>query len=229
MSQQNIPFKNVPMTARDSVTATQINNVLNVAAVLYPYLANPPDSDPLAVSAKTDGEARAAALVTFFRACDRLEKILDDDPRWELRTQDTLEKALEEMYRTNTAFFVAQTRAADAVSRPSFMYRPTLIRADGCWAAVLGNQDDLKNAVVGVGRTPEAAYVDFDAVFAGQTEAQMLYLDDENETERNSQVDGRAGEPTKGAKSRRRASRRDSQKPGPDPGGSIEQAGQSPS
>jgi hypothetical protein len=114
------------------------------------------------------GETRIAAETTFINACATLDDILKDKSRWSMEQQDRIELERQTAHKAQMDFFVAQRAAAAEISTPHFRYRASIARAtDGDWIAFVGDPEDLANAIVGVGKHPQAALDDFDNKFAG--------------------------------------------------------------
>lgn len=165
-----IQEKQFNLPHRDSVTAMQINTLLQTAGMLMPYLLNPVrELENVPSGHKLDGEAAMAAQVTFINICDRLDKIVADSDRWELTAQRTLEATLTEVYQKNAELLKEQIIATKILNLPHNRYRPTLFKlTDGNIAAVLGSIDDLDNAIAAVGRSAAEALRAFDMLFNGE-------------------------------------------------------------
>lgn len=159
------------MPSRDSINATQVHTLLNIAGMLMPYLIEParePENIP-GNRKKIDGEASMAAQVTFIKVCDRLDKLVEENDRWTFDVQRTLESDLTNLYQHHTALLKEQIIATKAINLPHNRYRPTLYALkDGNYAAILGSLDDLDNAIAAVGDSPAAALQAFDMLFNGQ-------------------------------------------------------------
>ena len=161
---------------RDLSTNQQIGMLLGVCANMSTVLLNPERAHENIPGAQSmDGEAHQAAAVTFMKACDRLDKILDDPARWGIDYQHRLEQQYEERHEAQLKMMAAQQSeslsrklSADHIRAPSFRYRPMLINEDGTWVAFLGNPEDIENGISGVGPNPEAALRSFDASFDGK-------------------------------------------------------------
>lgn len=70
-----------------------------------------------------------------------------------------------ELQNMNLSFYAerASARCLDAIAeydRPSTIYKPKLSSDGNMWCALLG--DNLQDGVAGFGKSPSAAYVDFD-------------------------------------------------------------------
>lgn len=166
------------MPSRDAVTAFQVNVCLGIANSLGAFLTHP-DVDPVnphKPGGSMDGGARASAEVTFTKACERLDAILEDKGRWGLEIQRLLELHMVKLANEQMLFLQAQTAVSLALNTPTNLHKPTIINAGGGYfVALLG--DPEKPACLGVGKSPEEACRDFDQSFTGQvTENQLQWL-----------------------------------------------------
>ena len=137
-----------------------------VTALINPWHGFRADGE----DAPKNPEARIALENTLIKACDRLDKILSDDRRWSIDYQMGLEDEFKKSHANNVAFLEAQRTAAEEVASPHFQHRPKLAKSqDGqLWIAILGDENDLDNAITGIGRTPEEALQEFDKNFQGK-------------------------------------------------------------
>lgn len=165
-----------PLPQRDTVTALQINTLLNVIATLTNMLAVPADSEhPHHTKPELDGGSRSAMEASLIHTCARLDTIIEDTSRWSFDTQNSLESAILKNYDQNLAFLKAQTAAAEEITKPHFKYRPAITRLpDGMWVAILGDLAHLDTALVGLGATPDEAVRSFDQEFVGRVPATLV-------------------------------------------------------
>lgn len=165
-----------PLPQRDTVTALQINTLLNVIATLTNMLAAPADPEhPHHTKPELDGGARSSMEASLIHTCARLDTIIEDASRWSFDTQNSLESAILKNYDQNLAFLKAQTAAAEEITKPHFKYRPTITRLpDGMWVAILGDLTHLDTALVGLGATPDEAVRSFDQEFVGRVPATLI-------------------------------------------------------
>lgn len=167
--------RQIQIPPRELATHNQVATLLGLIGGLYPVLVSPirelGKEEPA-----IDGGVVMAASQTFARACDRLDRIISDESRWQMGEQDALEAATQTMLQKNITFIETQTEASRSVTRPSFRYRPGLLRVEGGWAAILGDTSNLDNCVLGVGASPEAALEDFDKKFTGQLPPAVITL-----------------------------------------------------
>jgi len=157
----------IQIPPRELATHNQVATLLGIVGSLYPVLVESVrelGTTPPAV----DGGVVMAASQTFARACDRLDRIIGDESRWQMGGQDTLEKEMRALVQKNIDFLEMQTEASRSVTRPSFKYRPGMLRVAEGWVAILGDIHNLDQCIVGVGASPEAALENFDKVFTGQ-------------------------------------------------------------
>lgn len=172
------------MPSRDAVTNFQVATILGIVQTMGSFLAQP-DIDPNhphKPGGSMDGGARSSAEVTFIKACERLDSILEEKSRWDLEIQRLLELQLAKLMRDQMVFLAAQTAASLAINTPTYLHEPTIVNAgDGNFIALLGDPD--KPACVGIGRSPEEACRDFDKSFSGQTtENQIRWLQEHPDT-----------------------------------------------
>lgn len=150
---------------RESITEQQVATILAVIHNLQPYLLeqvvelghqNPP---PL------DGEAKSSAVATFVQACNRMDEILSQPDRWSIKTHDELYTAIIETHKKQQEFLHEQSESVKQLRRPSYQLRPTLAVAGNDYIAFFGDISRPGCALVGRGKTPNEALLDFDAAF----------------------------------------------------------------
>ena len=185
--------KSIPLPSRDAVTSMQIDSLLRVAGTMSSLLFHlaPPSEDDAARVARNDGGVTSSVEATLMGVCARLDDVLADSDRWNLKSQGKLEKQLAEVYAANLKLLRLQSVTMQAMLRPHRRFNPTLVQLDGGqWAAVLG--DMLKGTpVVGSGPTPEAAMDDFDKVYLGKSKNSVILPTNEDhlDTTANPTVD----------------------------------------
>jgi len=169
---QNRKMKNPPavsLSNRCVETGNQIQNVLQVMGMTATSLANykrqgyaeDKVEHPLKLS-----EGELALEKTLWAACARMEKILDDDARWDDTFQRKIEKEYDELHKLQMEAIETQKKAAAEVTSPHFRYRPDLKRLkNGQWMAILGDDTQLEFAVYGIGDSAQMALEEFDNVF----------------------------------------------------------------
>jgi hypothetical protein len=193
---------------RDLSTGNQVGMLLSICGAMADLVfAEPaePGETP-GTRPEVAGEAGIAAEVTFIKACDRLDKILDDSSRWGMDYQLSLEKLFEEntrlahqMAEKQAAALTAETEkanaqrtAAESAQTPHFIYRPMLTKSEsGEWIAFLGDPKDQDTCVFGLGGCPEAAVKAFDLAFLGvlSEKQQRTVVDRKIELNENDSVD----------------------------------------
>jgi hypothetical protein len=172
--------KQIPQLAlsnRTVETAAQVTHVLhvigNLAGALSQYQfrpmnlfdvdngGTPKDPPPFKMT-----EGQIALEKTLWAACDRMEKILGDDTRWDSSFQTKVEKDYDELHKLQMDAIEKQRAAAEEVTSPHFRYHPALHRLqDGNGMAVLGDVKRLEFAVYGIGDSAQRALEEFDCVF----------------------------------------------------------------
>lgn len=173
MSEVKIKPINIP--ERQLTTSQQTSVLLNVCGMFWSMLQGPPQMDEgLPKAGTVQGEARTAAELTFIKACEALQLILEEKPRWDFSFQQTLEKDYAEAMSLNRDFLIAQRHSAREHGSPHFIRNPVLHRlTDGSWMAILGDLRDVENAIIGVGKCPQEALEAFDQMFNGITPASV--------------------------------------------------------
>lgn len=120
-------------------------------------------------------EAHIALENTLRTACDRLEKILQDESRWSTKFQEETETHFREAAQLSKETLTHQRNAAHEITTPHFRYRPTLLRlTDGSWCAFLGNIEQMDQGIIGIGVTAQDAIDAFDDSFVGITNPKVL-------------------------------------------------------
>lgn len=173
-SQQQPSNETMRVPIRDAATAQQVNTVLGILGMALSSLSSisrlqldmEDNDEDDGYKHVITGESRIAAETTFVNACERLDKILQDESRWSMAHQDRIEKDRQDMVKAQMTLQHHQAALAAEMTSPHFRYRPTVARAtDGDWIAFIGDPNDLRNAIVGVGQKPQEAIDDFDKKF----------------------------------------------------------------
>jgi hypothetical protein len=167
MSQQ----KSISLPARDNLTALQTNTLLSVMGQCLNALVNPMFrfSSTDEEGPQLPGEAKIAVENTIINTCARLDEILNDPTRWDLKLQDSLEAGALEIQAAHKDLIEAQAVAIKNLDCPHVRFKPTLFRlVSKDWLALLGDIKDLDNALVGIGTTPAEALRNFDLAFDGE-------------------------------------------------------------
>lgn len=169
-SQNNLP-------SRAQVTAQQVQVLLHVVGMLSPYVLQPHrelENIPGQSNAMS-GESAVAAQTTFINTCAKLDAILADDTRWTMDINQTLENQLYAVYVTQQELLKEQIIATKEINLPHNKYRPTLYKLrDNTYAAILGDLDDLDNAIAATGESPAAALLAWDLLFEGKIPAHLF-------------------------------------------------------
>jgi hypothetical protein len=220
---------------REQATRAQVDTLLQAAGLMLTGLASlrAIDGGFADEEQRLKGEARVAAELTFINACDRLDKIFQDDSRWSLDFPTQLEKLFATRCEQQSALNEAQRKYVEASQLPQNIFRPKLCRLpDGSWVAFIGDMwKDPNNALAGVGENPAAALNAFDAMFQGSIPEgvkQWLAEREKNELSRLEQMDPAGNGTTGGNEKSREVPPGNGGHPGPDAGSSGPQAGRSP-
>lgn len=224
----------------DSVTGSQIDNLLRIIGTLSMFLSNPRhEVETIPGKNAPPREVAESAEVTFMLVCSRLDDIVGDASRWNMDFQKQLEARAAAMQQHNVEFLRAQTQASQEIITPHFRYRPNIKKLPNGmgWIVFLGDVDNYpEQSIAGIGGNPAEAVKAFDDVFQGTLPLQMLEwlakheqalsegqtpppfpitkIQNTNEQSQQS-VDSRTNRKARKSKSRRRDDQSDSGKAGP--------------
>lgn len=198
MKNEQRPLVGLP--SKEMVTGHQLANLLNAAGVLLRILEgsrfNDDDDEPQ-VSA-IDGGAKMAAEQALVAVCQKVEEITKDHTRWDTTERDALALASMDVLEANRRFLEAQTESAKLVQKPSFRFRPPLMKLAQGWCAIIGDPNDADNCVMGLGATPQEALDSFDDAFKGAVSEKTLKFCLEHEKMIDAQaIETQPTEPTK--------------------------------
>lgn len=169
MKKKNRPIQQaVLLPNREAVNSAQVAILLSIAQSMVGCLRQPTVEIGQDQPAELDGTAKMALEATIIKACARLDTLLAESTRWTFEAQQAMEKQVTSMYEQNTNLLRAQTRLAEEAIKPHARYRPKLYRINETWTAVLGDVNDIDNAICGIGTTPQEAMDAFDGFFTGQ-------------------------------------------------------------
>lgn len=158
------------MPSKEQTLDKQVDTVLSVIGALTPFIIAPlRDFDP---PRELDGGVAASAVTTFAAACDRLDKMLKDESKWDLKGHDGLYAAMTAHFSKAAEMHTAQTQTLLDMRRPCNIRRPHITLIDGEFIAIWGDPSRPGNHIMGKGLTPEAALADYDAAFARRAEEQ---------------------------------------------------------
>lgn len=161
---------------RESITEQQISSLLAIWGNLQPYLLERVVELGSQQSPELDGGAKTAAVNTFVHACNRMDEILSQPDRWELKKHDELYKSIIDTHKKQQDFLDAQTASVKLIQRPSFQLKPTLAIAGEEYIAFFGDITKPGRALIGRGSTPDMALLDFDAAFHRCPEDQFVMI-----------------------------------------------------
>ena len=100
-----------------------------------------------------------------------MQKIMNEDARWNDDFQRKVEKDYNDLHDLQMDAIAKQKAAADEVTSPHFRYRPELHRMrDGRWMALIGDTDHLEFAIYGIGTSAQQALEEFDSVFERESQ-----------------------------------------------------------
>lgn len=180
---RNPPFGNqnpglAAVPTRESITSIQLTNILNVINTLNPFLlyTQHRDLDSEVRGQKLDGEAALAGAATFIKCCERIDAIMADSGRWDLKAHDELYASIASVHKAQEDFLKAQTEAAKELQRPSFQLKPTVLGTSTEYVAFWGDPLRPGAAIIGKGATPALALRDFDAAFDRTPESNIIAI-----------------------------------------------------
>jgi hypothetical protein len=154
------------------MTHQQVSTCLHIIGSLIPFVLKGSvrsitDFDEIK---EVDGGTACAASTTIIKASNRLDAILDDDSRWEvkkvLENQESIEQAVKDQAT------VMRTQA-EHIARPSTKLQPAVgfSPEQRQWVAVYESPDPNLIPIHGVGSTPEEALLAFDQNFTSVVQA----------------------------------------------------------
>lgn len=143
----------------------QIHALLAIVSGLQPYLLITQREVDSGISKELDGGVVASASVTFANACERLDKIMADESRWDLKKTSEVQDAILKSQRTFVQKATEELEAARASQLPHRVFRPDFTRHGDQFIAYYGNLNDPDSLVIGSGPTPLDAVREFDAAF----------------------------------------------------------------
>lgn len=159
---------------REAVTDRQVETVLSVLGSLQPYLLLP-SREYNNEKPELDGGAHSSAVVTFTKACDRLDAILADESRWKIKGSDRLYNAIIGAQRSVKKLHQAQTINALSLQRPCTIFRPQFAQMGDTFTAYYVSSDFPGGILIGRGATPQAALADFDKAFSRIPSEQLKF------------------------------------------------------
>lgn len=122
-----------------------------------------------------DGGAACAATSTFVKACSRLDDMLDDKLRWNLKENDELYQSITEQMKTASEVNRNQVEAIKRIQTPAVRLKPALTTVAGEFIAFHSTSNLPGGTIIGKGKTPSAALEDFNAAFERIVEQQLRF------------------------------------------------------
>lgn len=153
------------LPSRESTTQHQFAVLLSVMNTLNPYLLMHAALREVENTPALDGGVASSASLTFINVCNRMDAMLADKSRWDTATHDRLYDAIQAVQMAQVAFLHEQAESAKALRRPSVQLHPTLANDGEKIIAYYGDITRVGYAIIGVGRTPAEALLDFDRAF----------------------------------------------------------------
>jgi hypothetical protein len=177
-TQKHSPATPSFLPTKEFVTDQQVSACLSVLRELQPYAFGPPmhffaENPP--ERPELDGGVKSAVQVAIMSVCDRLEKIMTDEKRWEVSGTTDIFKELAKTQKAQQAFLIEQAKSAHVVQLPHYLLRPEIMCDGSVFIAVWGNKDLPGGRIFGQGRTPNEALADFDEAF-NRTPGEQIQL-----------------------------------------------------
>lgn len=164
-----------PLPSREMVTNQQFQTVLDILGSLQPYLLLTQREIESGIPKELDGGVNSAAATTFIKACDRLDTMLDDMSRWKLETNDALYEAMTAHFQGATKAHEGQMKVFEDMQRPSRKLRPSLTTINFEFIAYWGDVTLPGGMILGRGKTPSEALLDFDNAFNRAAAEQLRF------------------------------------------------------
>ena len=151
-------------------TSRHLSSLLTTVRELYPltikanenYLQDK-DSPP-----ELDGGVMIAGQAAMVSTLQRLERIINDDSRWDTSQISGRDQSVNELIESQKAMVKSQHSVQIRANRPSSILKPKIgINAQGIWMAMHETPGVQLEPIVGLGTTPEQAMDNFDRVFRG--------------------------------------------------------------
>lgn len=161
---------------REATTSMQVSNLLNIAQTMMGALLVPNHGfEPHHEKPELDGGCKNACEAVLIETCNVLTDVLRDKTRWNLLLQRALESQALQINAQHIEVLKAQRAAVASMLTPSYRFKPSLARlSDGYYAAYLGDITQPEHALIGIGKTAEAAFAAFDELFSGRVPNDMV-------------------------------------------------------
>lgn len=115
-----------------------------------------------------DPALREETKKTFELVHSRLRDLIDENARWSLEPAP-LEKALDELTKSNAAYIEEKRKGLANLNRPSVTFSAKIGHFAGVgWVARIGDGLPTDTSWHGIGETPEKAMQAFDDAFTGK-------------------------------------------------------------
>lgn len=161
--------------SREGLTAHQVGILLNIVhtmrAVVIPGLGSE--------GGAPKEEYAIAAEMTLIQACERLGTLVQEKTRWTLDSHQETHKAILSAHRKQEELMQANLEFVEMHKRPSIQYKP-IIATYGTqyFIAFWGKIEEPGMAIIGRGKTPHEALLDFDKAFHRTPQQQMRLISD---------------------------------------------------
>lgn len=141
-------------------TQEQIATCLAVTQALAPYLL--PGQDGAKREDNLDENTLLSAQGTFIRATTRLDRILDDDTRWDVAQAENLETAMTEVAQAQRDSYRAMVEQSKAATRPCTLLSAKVTKIGDEFVVYYGDLRDTDTLIYGRGKTLAEAMDAFD-------------------------------------------------------------------
>lgn len=140
------------------INVGHLSCLLSIINGLTPYLIK---HSGAVEGIEIDREAADSASTLFIKTCDRIEKIVEKDSRWDQNQFDALSESLQTLYESNTEAMNEQKQSVQMMRLPHVLLKPELKQDErGLWVATYGQ-------LTGIGTTPIEAMNNFDLSYIG--------------------------------------------------------------
>lgn len=162
---------------KEDLTNQQLGPILAVIRELQPFILDDVAEEGGTPSAnRMAGEVALAAQTTFIKACSRIDTVLEDSSRWDLKDHHDVIGELVKSHKAQQKLLASQTAAAEMLRKPHYLLRPNVAVAGNSYIAFWGDLEKPGCYLCGSGKSPRAALEDFDKAFDRAPEEQVAVI-----------------------------------------------------
>lgn len=162
----------ISLQTREEITAHQVSILLNIVHTMRSVVASGPDEGK-------QPEYEIAAENTLIKACERLEALVEESPRWSMSQHNEIHKAIISAHKKQETMMDANLELIELHKRPSSLLKPQIATyANQYFIAFWGKLEEPGMSIVGRGRTPAEALTDFDRAFHRTPDQQFRIIAD---------------------------------------------------